>query len=103
MRPEAPGGANSRALLERAFGLWSIESDPDLVDNLHLEFGSSVNLLLGDATQLPFDEAYFSTVLCCTAYAFRRPRTDSFPRWPRCCGRVSSWWPAAPKAAGAFA
>jgi SAM-dependent methyltransferase len=46
--------------------LAAIESDPKLVDHLRQEFGSTLNVVLGDATQLPYGEASFSAVVCFT-------------------------------------
>ena len=62
-----PGyGASTRALLERTPHLVAVESDPKLVDHLRQEFGSALNVVLGDATQLPFGDASFSAAVCFT-------------------------------------
>lgn len=62
-----PGyGASTRGLLERAPGLVALESDPDLVEHLRREFGSSLQVVRGDATRMPFDDASFSAVACFT-------------------------------------
>jgi SAM-dependent methyltransferase len=62
-----PGyGASTRALLKVAPELVALESDPELVDRLRVEFGESLKVILGDATKIPYPGASFSAVVCFT-------------------------------------
>ncbi|MGA7172397.1 MAG: class I SAM-dependent methyltransferase [Candidatus Dormiibacterota bacterium] len=62
-----PGyGASTRGLLERTHSLAAVESDPKLVDHLRQEFGPTLDVVLGDATRLPYGDASFSAVVCFT-------------------------------------
>lgn len=62
-----PGyGAATRVLAGRTAALTAIENDRALAARLRAEFGGSVQVVDGDATELPFDAATFSAVVCCT-------------------------------------
>lgn len=62
-----PGfGATTRLLAERGIELTALELDPGYVDRLRSELGERVRIVHGDATQLPFADGSFSSVVCFT-------------------------------------
>ena len=62
-----PGfGATTRRLVERVSKLTVLELDPGYCERLRRELGRRVEVVQGDATQLPFATGRFSTVLCFT-------------------------------------
>ena len=62
-----PGfGATTRVLAGRVDRLSVIELDPRYCERLRAELDGAVSVTQGDATQLPFADGRFSTVLCFT-------------------------------------
>lgn len=62
-----PGfGATTRVLAQRARGLNVLELDPRYCRRLQSSLGDGVTVTQGDATDLPYREARFSSVLCFT-------------------------------------
>ncbi|WP_285697075.1 class I SAM-dependent methyltransferase [Actinomadura sp. NBRC 104412] len=61
-----PGyGATTRVLERRAASLTALEIDPSLARRLRARTGST-EIVTGDGTAMPFDEAAFSSVVCFT-------------------------------------
>jgi SAM-dependent methyltransferase len=62
-----PGyGASTRGLLSLAADLVVLEPDPRLAARLGREFGTRLEVVQGDATQMPFGAEFFSAVVCFT-------------------------------------
>jgi SAM-dependent methyltransferase len=62
-----PGfGATTRRLTNVTNGLTVVELDPRYCARLRSELGDRVSVVRGDATDLPFEDGRFSTVLCFT-------------------------------------
>lgn len=62
-----PGfGATTRLLARRPIALTVLELDPRYCQRLREELGEQVTVVQGDATELPFDNDRFSSVLCFT-------------------------------------
>jgi len=61
-----PGyGATTDVFRERVGHLTSVEIDPDLAADLHARLaGTNVNVIEGDATELPFEDDRFSGGVC---------------------------------------
>jgi len=62
-----PGfGATTRVLARRPGRLTVLELEPGSCERLRSELGDSVEVVQGDATRMPFDEARFSGAACFT-------------------------------------
>jgi ubiquinone/menaquinone biosynthesis C-methylase UbiE len=62
-----PGfGATTRVLAERCDRLSILELDQDYCLRLRAQLGDRVSVTQGDATQMPFEDQRFSTVVCFT-------------------------------------
>jgi len=62
-----PGfGATSRVLVSRAERLTIIELEPRYCERLRRDLGARATVVEGDATQMPFEDASFSTAVCFT-------------------------------------
>jgi SAM-dependent methyltransferase len=62
-----PGfGATTRLLAHLPGRLTVVELEPDYCERLRAELGSAVEIIQGDATELPFEDRRFSSVLCFT-------------------------------------
>lgn len=62
-----PGfGATTRVLARRARSLTVLELDPSYCSRLRRELPASVEVVQGDATAMPFEDARFSGVVCFT-------------------------------------
>jgi SAM-dependent methyltransferase len=62
-----PGfGATTRELVPRAGSLTVVEQDPGYCAKLRSAFDGDVTVVHGDATELPFEDGRFSTVVCFT-------------------------------------
>ena len=62
-----PGfGATTRLLVGRTSSLTVLELDPRYCRKLQAELGDRVEVTRGDATQMPYRDEQFSTVLCFT-------------------------------------
>jgi SAM-dependent methyltransferase len=62
-----PGfGATTRLLARRPIALTVLELDRDYCQRLQDELGEDVTVVQGDATELPFEDGRFSSVLCFT-------------------------------------
>jgi len=46
--------------------LTSLEIEPAAADHLRDRYGTRVRVVTGDASSMPFDDASFATVVCCT-------------------------------------
>ncbi|MGC1183943.1 MAG: methyltransferase domain-containing protein [Candidatus Dormiibacterota bacterium] len=72
-----PGyGASTYAIRDRVHELVALESDQALAAHLRSRFGSSVEVVLGDATDMPFEDSSFSAVLCFTMLHHLRDRAS---------------------------
>jgi len=62
-----PGfGATSKVLAERPGKLSILELEPDYCEHLRSTLGERVEVVQGDATQMPFDDSSFSGAVCFT-------------------------------------
>jgi SAM-dependent methyltransferase len=62
-----PGfGATTRVLVDRVPSLTVLELDERYCERLQKQLGDRVRVLAGDATQMPFADASFDTVVCFT-------------------------------------
>ena len=62
-----PGfGATTRLLAPRLPGLTALELDPGYCCRLRATLGDRVDVIQGDATELPFEDGRFSAVVCFT-------------------------------------
>jgi ubiquinone/menaquinone biosynthesis C-methylase UbiE len=62
-----PGfGATTRVLARRARSLTVLEREPRYCERLRRELSAEVEVVEGDATAMPFDDAHFSGVVCFT-------------------------------------
>lgn len=62
-----PGyGATTRVLAQESLALTAVELNAQLAERVRSELGARVHVVVGDGTQLPFEPATFSGVVCFT-------------------------------------